>query len=201
MFQPPNNTGLLGDGRKFVLLVDIPVARGFILKVIFPITCRCSTTKLIRWGTCHIIQKTSTSIPCTKSISKIGTESICSLHFLGDKFEISRIIRERIEEMETQKSQSGNANCANYLSLQLLQSAALPALGVRNLRVVDFALSRAGELKLFTNSIKERNGTKRAFQTLPRHLRRRTMSHNVYRVPKKLRDRAILEVIRTNSAL
>ena len=35
---------------------------------------------------------------------------------------------------------------------------------------------------------------KRVFQTLPRHLRRRAMSHNVYKLPVRLRQKAIEEV-------
>jgi hypothetical protein len=35
---------------------------------------------------------------------------------------------------------------------------------------------------------------KRSFQTLPRHLRRRTMSHNLYRIPLRLRESAAKEV-------
>lgn len=36
--------------------------------------------------------------------------------------------------------------------------------------------------------------TQRVWQTLPRHLRRRAASHDVRRVPMRLRARAILEV-------
>jgi hypothetical protein len=36
--------------------------------------------------------------------------------------------------------------------------------------------------------------TTRAFQSLPRHLRRRAASHNPRRVPKRLRDKATFEV-------
>lgn len=36
--------------------------------------------------------------------------------------------------------------------------------------------------------------TSRAFQQVPRHLRRRTASHDVKRVPKRLRGRAGREV-------
>ena len=36
--------------------------------------------------------------------------------------------------------------------------------------------------------------THRVWQTLPRHLRRRAASHDVRRVPVRLRARAILEV-------
>ena len=38
------------------------------------------------------------------------------------------------------------------------------------------------------------NGTQRAWQQLPRHLRRRAASHDVRRVPLRLRDKAKAEV-------
>lgn len=37
-------------------------------------------------------------------------------------------------------------------------------------------------------------GTQRAFQSLPRHLRRRAASHNIRRLPTRLRSRARFEV-------
>jgi ribonuclease P/MRP protein subunit POP1 len=40
------------------------------------------------------------------------------------------------------------------------------------------------------------SATKRAFQQVPKDLRRRTASHNVKRVPKRLRRRAKREVFR-----
>lgn len=40
------------------------------------------------------------------------------------------------------------------------------------------------------------SGSKRAFQTLPRHLRRRAMSHNIKRLPVRLRMQAQNEVNR-----
>lgn len=37
-------------------------------------------------------------------------------------------------------------------------------------------------------------GARRTFQLIPRHLRRRAMSHNVHRIPRRLRDAAQKEV-------
>ena len=38
---------------------------------------------------------------------------------------------------------------------------------------------------------------KRQFQTLPRHLRRRSASHNLYRIPFRLRHKARMEVLKS----
>ncbi|EME32649.1 Ribonucleases P/MRP protein subunit POP1 [Galdieria sulphuraria] len=52
-------------------------------------------------------------------------------------------------------------------------------------RVVDFATARAQELKLLREQVKSLGGKKQLFQSLPWHLRRRTMSHQTCRLPKK----------------
>lgn len=44
-------------------------------------------------------------------------------------------------------------------------------------------------------------GTQRAFQSLPRHLRRRAASHNIRRLPLRLRERAKAEVSLLDAAL
>lgn len=76
-------------------------------------------------------------------------------------------------------------------------------------QTADAALSRAGELNI-ASFIKSRDFeiaaleqsmkkskkslTQRAFQQLPRHMRRRTASHNVKKIPRRLRGRASREV-------
>jgi len=42
--------------------------------------------------------------------------------------------------------------------------------------------------------MKSKGGAKRTFQLLPRHMRRRAMSHNVKRLPRRLRKMAQIEV-------
>ncbi|KAL0485946.1 ribonucleases P/MRP protein subunit pop1 [Acrasis kona] len=56
----------------------------------------------------------------------------------------------------------------------------------------EFIAVREGEIKKLQNALSE-GGHKRIFQTLPRHLRRRQMSHNPHLVPKVLREGAIRE--------
>lgn len=68
------------------------------------------------------------------------------------------------------------------------------------LSVPDFINARKFEIKSFEMSqLKTRSSaSNRVFQNLPRVMRRRTASHNVKRVPKRLRKRALREMQDTN---
>ncbi|EGV61680.1 Ribonucleases P/MRP protein subunit pop1 [Yamadazyma tenuis] len=68
------------------------------------------------------------------------------------------------------------------------------------LSVPEFLGARSFEIRSFEISqLKTRaSAANRVFQSLPRILRRRTASHNVKRVPKRLRNRAIREMQDTN---
>lgn len=72
--------------------------------------------------------------------------------------------------------------------------AALSATG--ELDVAAYAAARAFEIQALERGIERSKNanTSRAFQKVPRSLRRRTASHNVKRVPKRLRARAKREV-------
>ncbi|KAJ1913814.1 Ribonucleases P/MRP protein subunit pop1 [Mycoemilia scoparia] len=66
----------------------------------------------------------------------------------------------------------------------------------RMIQVEDFVEARAFEVNAMENALieaKKANNT-RAFQTLPRHLRRRAASHNVKRMPARLRAKALDEM-------
>ncbi|KAK5104354.1 Ribonucleases P/MRP protein subunit pop1 [Lithohypha guttulata] len=83
-------------------------------------------------------------------------------------------------------------------------------------QTADAALSRAGELNI-ASFIKSRDFeiaaleqsmkkskkslTQRAFQQLPRHMRRRTASHNVKKIPRRLRGRASREMKEDNTPI
>lgn len=56
------------------------------------------------------------------------------------------------------------------------------------------SLSPAVKLTVDLSSACREAGTQRAFQSLPRHLRRRAASHNIRRLPARLRERARGEV-------
>ncbi|KAJ2720948.1 Ribonucleases P/MRP protein subunit pop1 [Coemansia sp. Benny D115] len=66
----------------------------------------------------------------------------------------------------------------------------------RALDVVGFVEARAFEINALQRSLDaaRTSGNARAFQTLPRHLRRRAASHNVKRIPVRLRARALEEI-------
>ena len=65
-----------------------------------------------------------------------------------------------------------------------------------DLDVSSFVKAREYEIKALEASMgaSKRSLTTRAFQQIPRELRRRTASHNVKKVPKRLRARAAKEV-------
>jgi len=80
------------------------------------------------------------------------------------------------------------------------------------INVVEFAAERRREINSLEDALRkssfESGGpakgslkTLRAFQTLPRHLRRRAMSHNVRRIPKYLRTQAQRELDAAPSAI
>lgn len=62
--------------------------------------------------------------------------------------------------------------------------------------VQKYVKSREFEIRALEDSLvrSKKSATGRAFQAVPRSLRRRTASHNVKRVPKRLRPRAAKEV-------
>ncbi|GAA6020701.1 hypothetical protein JCM11491_000521 [Sporobolomyces phaffii] len=64
------------------------------------------------------------------------------------------------------------------------------------IEVEKFAQARAFEITAMQRAMKSAKeaGTQRAFQSLPRHLRRRAASHNIRRLPLRLRERARAEV-------
>ena len=74
-----------------------------------------------------------------------------------------------------------------------------PSLGLLLPATVDakeYALARSSEIAALQREIEQsKNGvTRRAFQTLPRHMRRRAASYNIKRLPIRLRLRALAEV-------
>jgi ribonuclease P/MRP protein subunit POP1 len=72
--------------------------------------------------------------------------------------------------------------------------AALSATG--ELDVASFVKARKFEINALEKSMQNSKHalTTRAFQQVPRHMRRRTASHNVKKVPRRLRRRAEREV-------
>ncbi|KAI5778690.1 ribonuclease P complex subunit Pop1 [Geopyxis carbonaria] len=78
-----------------------------------------------------------------------------------------------------------------------------PSLTTGTLDLPTFIRSRQFEISALTSAMSaSRNAaSKRAFQSLPRDLRRRTASHNPARVPQRLRQRAAKEMVDDNTPL
>ena len=55
------------------------------------------------------------------------------------------------------------------------------------IQIINFAESRAAEIKALEEQVNNVEGGQKVQQKLPRHMRRRAMSHNIKRLPKKLR--------------
>uniref|UniRef100_A0A8D0G980 POP1 homolog, ribonuclease P/MRP subunit n=1 Tax=Sphenodon punctatus TaxID=8508 RepID=A0A8D0G980_SPHPU len=51
-----------------------------------------------------------------------------------------------------------------------------------------FAQARAAEINAMLKAVKQKSSNSLVFQTLPRHMRRRAMSHNIKRLPRRLRE-------------
>ena len=78
----------------------------------------------------------------------------------------------------------------------IMTQASDTALNNGDLDVQAFLKAREFEIKALQDGIKQSKGgrTTRAFQQVPRDMRRRTASHNVKRVPKRLQRRAAREM-------
>lgn len=66
--------------------------------------------------------------------------------------------------------------------------------GPSGIDVLDFAQARATELRSMLKALESKGGGKRVFQYLPSHMRRRAMSHNAKRLPRRLREQASKQV-------
>ncbi|KAL6944224.1 hypothetical protein ACO0RG_000954 [Hanseniaspora osmophila] len=66
------------------------------------------------------------------------------------------------------------------------------------LKVPEFINSRMFEIKQLEYSMKKsaKSSSTRCFQSLPRVMRRRTASHNIKRIPKRMRNRALREMVK-----
>ena len=88
-----------------------------------------------------------------------------------------------------------------YDARQILTKASDPALNnaTGELNVASFVKAREFEIKALEQSIVacKKSAALRTFQQVPREMRRRTASHNVRRMPKRLRARAAKEVCNT----
>ena len=98
-------------------------------------------------------------------------------------------------EKEKTSRKRKRANIPGFAS-SAASTPAVTSQAPRGINAVEFAEARALEINNMVEAIKEADNLsgKRLFQTLPRHMRRRAMSHNVKRMPARLRQRASFEV-------
>nr|XP_028592254.1 ribonucleases P/MRP protein subunit POP1 [Podarcis muralis]XP_028592255.1 ribonucleases P/MRP protein subunit POP1 [Podarcis muralis]XP_028592256.1 ribonucleases P/MRP protein subunit POP1 [Podarcis muralis] len=59
--------------------------------------------------------------------------------------------------------------------------------------VSPFVQARAAEIKAMLKAVTQKSSNTLVFQSLPRHMRRRAMSHNIKRLPRRLRELARIE--------
>ncbi|RIB06529.1 hypothetical protein C2G38_2046720 [Gigaspora rosea] len=90
--------------------------------------------------------------------------------------------------IDTFGGSSNDINVANYVP--------------RTINVVDFAEARAFEINAMNDALERARQTRNTnvIQYLPRHLRRRAASHNVKRLPVRLRKQAAEEMAKYNTA-
>ncbi|AMD19439.1 HBR538Wp [Eremothecium sinecaudum] len=96
--------------------------------------------------------------------------------------------RKRILNARAIKTEAANASPGEFVE------------GGSLLKVPEFISSRQFEIKQLQDSIhhSRKSSSIRSFQSLPRKLRRRKASHNVKRIPKRLRNRALREMKASN---
>ncbi|XP_057256509.1 ribonucleases P/MRP protein subunit POP1 isoform X1 [Pezoporus wallicus] len=58
----------------------------------------------------------------------------------------------------------------------------------RYITVSTFAQARAAEISAMLKAVSQKSSNSMVFQTLPRHMRRRAMSHNIKRLPRRLQE-------------
>ncbi|QEU61115.1 Pop1 [Kluyveromyces lactis] len=92
--------------------------------------------------------------------------------------------RERVRNARQIRSEASSANPGEFS-----ESGSV-------LNIPSFVSSREYEIKQLQQSIhsSKQSSSTRVFQALPRSLRRRTASHNVKRIPKRLRNKALKEM-------
>lgn len=69
------------------------------------------------------------------------------------------------------------------------------------LNLIKYTAARSREIKAMRNSLLSSSCTKLAFQKLPKHMRRRVMSHNANRLPRRLREIHINQLKKSGAPL
>ncbi|CAI2184541.1 19786_t:CDS:10 [Funneliformis geosporum] len=111
-----------------------------------------------------------------------------------DKKRVKTIAQRTIETHNITTDAGSSKSMGSYSNYMILY----PVINYtpRTIDVVDFAEARAFEINAMNDALERANQAKnsRASQNLPRHLRRRAASHNVKRLPIRLRKKATEEM-------
>lgn len=96
----------------------------------------------------------------------------------------------------SQQSKRAPKRQKTFTARQILTQTSDPALKSGELDLASFLKAREFEIKALEDGMRRAKGalTKRAFQLVPWEMRRRTASHNVKRVPKRMQKRAKREM-------
>ena len=76
----------------------------------------------------------------------------------------------------------------------LAQLCTVTTFPLSDMNVTDFVEARMAELETMSLAANKIQGNARVMQKLPRHMRRRAASHNIKRVPRRVRNIAEREV-------
>lgn len=103
----------------------------------------------------------------------------------------SRQIRTQLNDPAFTKQPKGS-----NVAKQIRQSISSGGMIANKLNIPDYLAARDFEIKALDSAMvkSKTSGASRVFQSLPRTLRRRTASHNVRRIPKRMRKKALREM-------
>lgn len=80
-----------------------------------------------------------------------------------------------------------------------LESAKKNADTAQFITISDFMAARSFEMSHFTSILRSKTNNKLVIQQLPKHMRRRAMAHNHYRIPVAIRLGALREAANSES--
>lgn len=111
----------------------------------------------------------------------------------------SRQIRTQLQDDAFTNPPKGATSVAQVRKILANGGSQIP----NKLNIPDFLSAREFEIKALDSAMikSKTSGASRVFQALPRSLRRRTASHNVRRIPKRMRKKALREMGIQSTAL
>ncbi|TPX69243.1 hypothetical protein SpCBS45565_g02571 [Spizellomyces sp. 'palustris'] len=136
-----------------------------------------------------------------------GAEIATAEHGIGSRKRVAngsakerKKARQHIHIQQEQERDTSTVDASQGLN-QAVSSASITTQcsepPLRPISVVEFAEARAFEISALQKALEnstENAGVQRVFQTVPRYMRRRAASHNVKRLPQRLRDKALAQI-------